>query len=100
MWASASKDGGNFVELIQVIINMLSLPKFRCCTLLILDLVRQLAMAQTGLMRFYEMKMDRHGMTLESQLFEQLLKKRGSIDPTVTTMIVMGGAVSHKIMNY
>lgn len=90
MWASASEDGGNFVELIQVIINMLSLPQFSCCTLLILDLVRQLAMAQTGLMRFYEMKMDRHGMTLESQLFEQLLEKRGSPDPTVIAMIVVG----------
>ncbi|KAI8328645.1 clasp N terminal-domain-containing protein [Chlamydoabsidia padenii] len=85
MWASANKDGGNFVELVQVILHMLTLPQFSCCTLLILDLVRQLALAQTGLMRFYEMKLDRQGMTLESQLLEQLLEKRGSPNPTICT---------------
>ncbi|CAO3600104.1 unnamed protein product [Absidia cylindrospora] len=87
VWASAKNDGGNYVELMQVILQHLAAaePGLACCSLALLDLVRQLAMAQTGLMRFYEMKLDRHGMTLESRLLEQLLIKRGNLDPTICT---------------
>ncbi|KAI8096355.1 clasp N terminal-domain-containing protein [Halteromyces radiatus] len=85
VWASAQKDGGNFVELMQVVLRILTSPSFQCCTLFVLDLIRQLAMAQTGLMRFYEMKFDRHGMTLEARLVEQLLEKRADPDPTICT---------------
>ncbi|KAI8975170.1 clasp N terminal-domain-containing protein [Mycotypha africana] len=51
--------------------------------LVALESVRQLAVTQAGLFRFYERKVDNEGKTLESQLMEKLLHIRSSENPTV-----------------
>ncbi|KAI9300723.1 clasp N terminal-domain-containing protein [Cunninghamella echinulata] len=94
VWASANKDGGNFVELIQILLNQFLNMKQQLngdnddhisILLLALDLVKQLALTQTGLLRFYEMKLDSLGRSLESRLIEYLLEKRSHPDPMVCT---------------
>lgn len=95
VWASANKDGGNFVELIQILLDHFLTINHQQndnnnndddqigILLLALDLVKQLALTQTGLLRYYEMKLDTLGRCLESRLIENLLEKRSHPDPMV-----------------
>lgn len=83
-WAGAQGDAGNFVELVQAIIYFLNHNDdnekyLNVC----LECIRQLAVTQAGLFRFYERKVDDKGMTLESQLMEKLLLIRSNENPTV-----------------
>ncbi|KAI8996900.1 clasp N terminal-domain-containing protein [Pilobolus umbonatus] len=79
-WAGGNGDGSNFVETIQLLIFHLDKTKH---TIPLLECIRQLAVTQPGLFRFYERKLDRKGRTLESQLMEKLLEIRSSDNPTV-----------------
>ena len=90
LWAGADQDGGNFVEVIQGVLvyldpinndngKLVSMPA-------VLELVRQLAVTQTGLFKHYERKVDQHGMTLEARLIECLLAVRASNDATVSRL--------------
>jgi hypothetical protein len=79
-WAGAQGDAGNFVETVQAILPFLSNTK---SVLVALECLRQLAVTQAGLFRYYERKVDERGMTLESQLMEKLLEIRSNDSPTV-----------------
>ncbi|CEG73667.1 hypothetical protein RMATCC62417_09001 [Rhizopus microsporus] len=81
-WAGGNGDGGNFVELVQSILLHLEQPPSRCMTSA-LECIRQLAMTQSGLFKFYERKSNSKGMTLESQLMEKLLELRSDENPTI-----------------
>ncbi|CAO3625336.1 unnamed protein product [Mucor hiemalis] len=83
-WAGAKGDAGNFVELVQAIIFFLDLEKNNEKYLAVsLECIRQLAVTQAGLFRFYERKVNDKGMTLESQLMERLLLIRSNENPTI-----------------
>jgi hypothetical protein len=79
-WAGAQGDAGNFVETVQAILPFLTDTK---SVLVALECLRQLAVTQAGLFRYYERKVDERGMTLESQLMEKLLEIRSNESPTV-----------------
>ena len=49
-----------------------------------MECIRQLAVTQTGLFRYYERKLDERGKSLESQLMETLLDIRCNDNPTVS----------------
>jgi hypothetical protein len=87
-WAGASQDGGNFVETIQAILIYLEQPPSKL-TVAVLECIRQLAVTQTGLFRFYERKADEKGMSLEARIMEQLLLIRSNENPTVSTLIFL-----------
>ncbi|KAI9498131.1 clasp N terminal-domain-containing protein [Zychaea mexicana] len=89
LWAGANQDGGNFVEVVQGVLlyldpgnngngKLVSMPT-------VLELVRQLAVTQTGLFKYYERKVDQEGMTLEARLVERLLAVRASNEATIST---------------
>lgn len=81
-WAGAQGDAGNFVETVQAILpHLVDNDKH---ILSALECVRQLAITQAGLFRFYERKVDDQGRTLESQLMEKLLLIRSNENPTVS----------------
>ncbi|ORX44434.1 hypothetical protein DM01DRAFT_1182139 [Hesseltinella vesiculosa] len=81
LWESGQKDGGNFVELMQCILDQFD----HCepCWQSLLELSQQLVTEQSGLLRFYERRVNDKGKTLESQLIEQVLSKRASEDSTI-----------------
>ncbi|KAI8136876.1 clasp N terminal-domain-containing protein [Fennellomyces sp. T-0311] len=85
LWAGANQDGGNFVELIQGVLLYLDLSNNSVSISVVLELVRQLAVTQTGLFKYYERKVDDQGMSLEARLIERLLLVRADNDPTVST---------------
>ncbi|CEP12161.1 hypothetical protein [Parasitella parasitica] len=76
-WAGAQGDAGNFVEVVQAI-----LPHLNNNTVA-LECIRQLAVTQTGLFRYFERKLDDQGRSLESQLMEKLLEIRCNDNPTI-----------------
>lgn len=82
-WAGAQGDAGNFVETVQAI-----LPQLDNNTVA-LECIRQLAVTQTGLFRYYERKLDDQGKSLESQLMEKLLDIRCNDNPTVRLRVVL-----------
>lgn len=83
-WAGAKGDAGNFVELVQAIIFFLDHEQNNEKYLAVsLECIRQLAVTQAGLFRFYERKVNTKGMTLESQLMERLLLIRSNENPTI-----------------
>lgn len=77
-WAGALGDAGNFVETVKA-----TLPHLDNNTVA-LECIRQLAVTQTGLFRYYERKLDDQGKSLESQLMEKLLDIRCNDNPTVS----------------
>ncbi|EPB92703.1 hypothetical protein HMPREF1544_00432 [Mucor circinelloides 1006PhL] len=76
-WAGAQGDAGNFVETVQAILPQLD------NNIVALECIRQLAVTQTGLFRYYERKLDDQGKSLESQLMEKLLDIRCNDNPTI-----------------
>ncbi|KAF1807513.1 clasp N terminal-domain-containing protein [Mucor lusitanicus] len=76
-WAGALGDAGNFVETVQAILPHLD------NNIVALECIRQLAVTQTGLFRYYERKLDDQGKSLESQLMEKLLDIRCNDNPTI-----------------
>ena len=94
-WAGAQGDAGNFVELIQTIIGFLDDNNLDEKYLAIsLECIRQLAVTQAGLFRYYERKVNENGMTLESQLMERLLQIRSNENPTVKMLSVYSYALN------
>lgn len=84
-WAGSNGDAGNFVELVQSILYYLdNCDNDERYLTVALECIRQLAVTQVGLFRFYETKVDKKGMTLESQLMEKLLQIRSNENPTVS----------------
>ncbi|KAI8384234.1 clasp N terminal-domain-containing protein [Radiomyces spectabilis] len=83
-WAGADHNGGNFVELVQVITAYVG--QDHASVLPGLELIQQLAVAQTGLFRFYEKKVNSQGMSLEAQLVQRLLELRSNDNPTISTL--------------
>ncbi|OBZ80341.1 hypothetical protein A0J61_11610, partial [Choanephora cucurbitarum] len=81
-WAGAQNDAGNFVETIQAVLPFLDGDNEKS-SLTAIECIRQLAVTQAGLFRFFERKVDEQGRTLESQLLEKLLKMRSSRNPTI-----------------
>ncbi|KAI7899135.1 uncharacterized protein BX663DRAFT_522413 [Cokeromyces recurvatus] len=80
-WAGDSrKDAGNFVETVQVILPYIGQERV---TVLALECIRQLAVTQAGLFRFYERQVNEDGASLESRLLEKLLKVRISSNSTI-----------------
>ncbi|RCI02771.1 hypothetical protein CU098_011962 [Rhizopus stolonifer] len=79
-WAGAQGDAGNFVEVVQTVLPYLDDKK---SVLASIECMRQLAVTQAGLFRFFERKVDEKGRTLESQLLEKLLLIRSSDHPTI-----------------
>lgn len=82
-WAGSNGDAGNFVELVQSILYFLQHDQSERYLTVTLECIRQLAVNQVGLFRFYERKVDVNGQTLESQLMEKLLQIRSNENPTV-----------------
>ncbi|KAI8366943.1 clasp N terminal-domain-containing protein [Choanephora cucurbitarum] len=82
-WAGAQNDAGNFVETVQAVLPFLDGDNEKS-SLTAIECIRQLAVTQAGLFRFFERKVDdEEGRTLESQLLEKLLKMRSSRNPTI-----------------
>lgn len=96
-WAGAQGDAGNFVETVQVILPLLSDTKL---VLVALECLRQLAVTQAGLFRYYERKVDERGMTLESQLMEKLLEIRSNDSPTVRLILFVYNSLFFNISFY
>ncbi|KAI9279561.1 clasp N terminal-domain-containing protein [Sporodiniella umbellata] len=82
-WAGALADGGNFVELVQTLLPYLQSP-IEPWTLPALECTCQMAIAQSGLLKFFERKSNRYGSTLESQLIERLLELRSHTQPSIS----------------
>ncbi|KAI8072433.1 clasp N terminal-domain-containing protein [Gongronella butleri] len=82
LWESGNKDGGNFVELMQTLLDQVAACK--SCRYLQLELAQQLVTAQSGLLRYYERKLDEQGRSLESRLIEQAICRRADPDPTIS----------------
>ncbi|KAI9310814.1 clasp N terminal-domain-containing protein [Dichotomocladium elegans] len=85
LWAGSENNGGNFVELIQAMYLYLVTDKPAAITLAALELVRQLLVTQVGLFKYYERKVDDHGMSIEAHLVEHLLEVRALEDASIST---------------
>ncbi|KAI9477955.1 MAG: clasp N terminal-domain-containing protein [Benjaminiella poitrasii] len=78
-------DAGNFVELVQraILPYLNGKMEEERVTVLGLECLRQLAVTQAGLFRFYERQVDESGASLESKILEPLLEIRSSMNSTL-----------------